>query len=279
MIRTGPIAEPPRASASLRLLTAARWICLGLFVASVVLVAAETLGAIRLPEKTGWPEAALVLSAAGTTLLSLSRQLPGQNVLLAAAVIGLIGGFAHTLSALRAIPFGPCLFTSAAGPRLLDTLPWWVPLVWIVAILNSRGVAQLILRPWRKTRIYGFRLIGLTVVLALVFDLGLEPFATRVHGFCLWEPTRLNLNWCGTPLTNFLGWIATALLILAFAMPALINKKPVEFPPDYQPLIVWTLVNLLFATGAAAHQLWFAAMLGLGATLAAAALAVRGPRR
>jgi len=69
----------------------------------------------------------------------------------------------------------------------------------VVTILNSRGVARLILRPWRKTRRYGFWLIGLTAALALVFDLGLEPFATRVKSYWLWSPTKLGLSWYGAP--------------------------------------------------------------------------------
>ena len=127
-----------------------------------------------------------------------------------------------------------------------------MPFVWVVAVLNSRGVARLILRPWRKLRAYGFWLIGITVALTVLFDAGLEPFAAGVKRYWLWQPTRIPVTWGSAPVTNFLGWLLTALLILAFATPALIDKRarPGSRPPDYHPLGVWMLAMILFAAGA-----------------------------
>ena len=144
-------------------------------------------------------------------------------------------------------------------------------------ILASRGVARLMLRPWRKTQNYGFRVIGLTTALVVLFDVGLEPFATRVKRYWFWNPTKLRLDWYAAPGVNFFGWAVTTLLILAFATPALINKKPgPPPPPDYIPLVVWLLFNLLFATGAAVHHLWPA--LGLICAISARRGGLRPPR-
>ena len=93
------------------------------------------------------------------------------------------GGILHGLGAATAIPFGPFTYTNAAGPRIFGVLAWPITALWIIAILNSRGVARLILRPWRKIRTYGFWLIGITAVLTVLFDVALEPFATRVKHF------------------------------------------------------------------------------------------------
>jgi len=87
-------------------------------------------------------------------------------------------------------------------------------------------VGRLILRPWRKVKNYGFWLIGLTALLAVAFDLALEPFAWHVKHFWLWQPTRLSVTWQGTTLLNFIGWAFVSLLILAFATPSLIRKQP-----------------------------------------------------
>jgi hypothetical protein len=70
----------------------------------------------------------------------------------------------------------------------------------------------------------------------------------------------------------------TVLLILAFATPTLINKKPVKQPPDYHPLIVWLLLNLLFVTGAFANRFWPAAVVVLLASTVVTVFAVRGAR-
>lgn len=226
-----------------------------------------------------WPDGLLLVLTTATVIASLTRQLPGQNVMLASGIIALIAGAVQSLGALTAIPFGPYVYTERFGPQLFYPLPWAVPLVWIAFILPSRGVARLILRPWRNTRTYGFRLIGLTTALVVLLDLGLEPFATRVKHYWFWNPSNLKLDWYGAPVVNFFGWAATTLLILAFATPALINKKPMPPPPpDYAPLVVWLLLNLLLATGAAVLQLWPALGLVSLSSLVVACFALRGAR-
>jgi uncharacterized membrane protein len=231
------------------------------------------LGSVR------WPDGLLMVLTAATVLASLSRQLPGQNVMLAAIIIAFIGGAAQTLGALTAIPFGPFVYTDYIGQQLFNPLPWAVPLIWITTILASRGVARLTLRPWRKTSNYGFRLIGLTTLLVVLLDLGLEPYAVRVKHFWLWNPTKLRFDWYGAPWINFFGWAVTTLLILAFTTPSLINKKPgPQPPPNYLPLAVWLLINLLFATGAAVHHLWPALALISLSSVTVGVFALRGAR-
>jgi uncharacterized membrane protein len=256
-----------------------RRILFGLCVAQFVLVWAR----LWLPwprfGQARWPEGVLLVLTAATLAASLTRQLPVQNVMLAAMIIAVIGGGAHTVGSLTGVPFGPYAYTERIGQPLFPPLPWAVPFLWVTVILASRGVARLMLRPWRKTSTYGFRLIGLTTLLVVLLDVGLEVFATRVKQYWHWQPTKLRLEWYGTPGVNSLGWAVTALLILAFATPALINKKPMpQPPPDYSPLTVWLLLNLLFATGAAVQHLWPA--VGMVALISAAAtvFAVRGGR-
>ena len=228
---------------------------------------------------TRWPDGLLVALTTATVLASVARQLPGQNVMLAAIIIALIGGAAHTLGALTAIPFGPYVYTENIGQQLFYPLPWAIPLMWITIMLASRGVARLMLRPWRNTSNYGFRLIGLTTALVVLLDVGLEPYAARVKHFWLWNPTELRFDWYGAPWVNFFGWAVTTLFILVFATPLLINKRPgPQPPPDYAPLVVWLLINLLFATGAAVHHLWPALGLICLYSVAVAVLAFRGAR-
>ena len=223
-----------------------------------------------------WPMGLLLILAAATTLTSLSRELPAQNVMLASVIIVFIAGMAHTFGAITAIPFGPCVYLPAFGQKLFEPLPWALPIIWLVALLCARGVGRLVLRPWRKTRSYGFWLMGITASLVLLFDFGLEPFATRVKRFWFWNPTHAGLYWYATPWVNFLGWAGTALLILAFVTPSLINKKPVKQPPAYHPLILWLLLNVFLATGAITHRLWGAAALILVHCGTAAVFALRG---
>lgn len=249
-------------------------------LACYLLVLWQVISQTPLPGKAGWAEALLVVTLTVSTLMSLARQLPGQNVLLAAAIIAVLGGIAHGVNALTAIPFGPLAYGEGCGPKLFGTLAWPLPALWIILVLNSRGVARLIVRPWRKLKNYGFWLIGITTALVILLDLGLEPFATRANSYWLWLPTTFPVTWHQSPLTNSLGWLVSTLLILAFATPPLINKqsRSRKAPPDYQPLIVWLLLLVLFATGAVVHQLWTAAGFCLVAGMGTAFFALRGAR-
>jgi uncharacterized membrane protein len=254
------------------------WFCFGLFLISFLLVGIKTAFGLSLPGKPGWAETILLFAATAATLVSHSRQLPAQNVLLAAGIIAVIAGGAQAIGVLTGVPFGPFVYTDEAGPKLFNVLPWSIPFLWIIIILNSRGVARLILRPWRKSRLYGFRLIGLTTALVVVLDFGLEPYATRVSNYWFWHPTKLGFLWCDTPPSNFLGWVVTVLVILAFVTPTLINKSHRKFPSEYYSSTTWLLLSLLFLAGAMKHQLWLAAGFIAVSDIIVAAFVIRGAR-
>jgi putative membrane protein len=216
------------------------------------------------------------LAAIGT-LGALWRQLPLQNILLAALGIALMGGGVSALCARTALPFGPFFYGTAMGPQLLKTLPWAMPLIWLVVILNSRGVARLILRPWRKNKNYGFRMIALTGILVVLFDVTLEPLATLVKFYWRWMPTAVPVTWEGAALVNFLSWGFLAILILLFITPVMISKKPrTKSSPDYHPLCVWLGGIILFATGCGVHGLWLPVIVDAVIGIVAAIFAVRG---
>jgi uncharacterized membrane protein len=250
------------------------WLFTFLFAASFVW---ESSAFFSRTNFSNWPEAALVFLAAFSTLASLARQLPLQNVLLAASVIALIGGGISALGATTGIPFGPFTFGDEAGPQLFKTLPWAMPFLWVVAVLNSRGVARLILRPWRKTQNYGYWLIGITAVLTVLFDLALDPFASRVRHYWLWTPAQFSVTLQGAPPVNFFGWTVVTLLMLAFVTPALINKHPVQkSPAEFHPLAVWLGGILLFGTACALRGLWPAVAMDAAIGIVTLIFAIRG---
>jgi uncharacterized membrane protein len=254
------------------------WLFTVLLAAAYLPVLAKNGGVLELPGQAGWLEALLILLATASTITALARQLALQNVVLAAVVIALMGGAIHALAVTTGIPFGPFLFGADAGPQLFKTLPWAMPLVWVIAIMNSRGVVRLILRPWRKIHSYGFWLMGLTAGLTMLFALAFDPFASRVKHYWLWLPTKFPLTWQGAPLVNFLGWAVVALLILVFVTPALINKNPRRRMADFHPLAVWLGAMVLFGTTCALHKMWEAVALDGVIALVAAVFAIRGGR-
>jgi len=256
-----------------KILTLTHWLSTFLLVSAF----AWTLAELWIAPDANWPEALLLVLAAVGAVIALARQLPLENVLLAAAVMALVGGGAHALNVVTDIPFGPFTFGPEIGEQIFHTLPWTVPLLWVAAILNSRGVARLFLRPWRKTRAYGFWLIGLTAALTMLLDFALDPFASRVEHYWIWMPTKFPLTWLGAPLVNFFSWAGVTILILAFVTPALIKKQlSRRSPPDFHPLAVWLGGILLFGIASAMRGLWPAVAADAIIFAVAAAFAIRG---
>jgi len=270
------VLQPPSRLADFA--PAAHYLLLGLFLLSSIAVALRLYRPGWISADAVWPDGLLVLSAVATTLAALARRLPAQNVVAVAVLIGVMFGGAQYLGARYDIPFGP--FTYADAPvRSQNALPWIIPLVWLSILLNARGVARLVLRPWRQTRNYGFWQIGLSTLLVVLMDLGLQPFASKVNSYWTWKPTLLASTWYGAPWVNFLGRGVITLLILAFVTPFLINKRPGKHSIDFHPLLVWTVVNFLFLTSAATHGQTPATAVILAQTLIIAALALAGSRR
>lgn len=233
---------------------------------------------IELPREGRWVEALLPLLGTATTLLALGRRLPLQNVVTAATLIAGIAFLIAAIAAKTGQPFGPFIYGDALGEPIFGLVPWSVPLLWVVLVINGRGVARLIMRPWRKTNYYGFWVIGLTCALIVLFDLSLEPFAAHVRQYWFWQTGKSVLAWHTAPWVNFLGWFITPLGIMAFTIPWLINKQPIKQPIDYQPLAVWLLLNLWLVTGNAVEGMWLAVAAGVIGNTVAAVYAIRGAR-
>ncbi|HEU5123291.1 MAG TPA: carotenoid biosynthesis protein [Verrucomicrobiae bacterium] len=223
------------------------WILRGLFLSAVGFFAAKTIFAVPELQHTNAPEICLLLTATAAIVSSVSRTLPFQNVLWAALVIGGIGGLSHTVGTLASIPFGPFAFMDSAGGRLGGFLPWIIPFLWIVFVFASRGVARLILQRARDSRYFGFWLIGVAALLSVILDVGFDPWASGLKHFWIWESIRFPLLWCGTPITNFLGWFVTSAVAATFIAPMLIHKKPGPMTSEYGSLLIWISLNALFA--------------------------------
>ncbi len=253
-------------------------VAFGLFLVCFVASVAVLLGGQTAAEKWHWIEQLLFVLAAITTVVNLGCRLSAQNATVVVVLIGLFATIAEMMDARSGVPFGPRAFTDALGDKMLRSVPWPMPLLWLAAILNSRGLARILLRPHRKTTYYGFWLIGVTGLLTAVFAVSLEPFATAVKHYWLWQTPGRVLAWHTAPWANFLGWAATTILILGFTTPWFIHKHPLPPSMDLHPLFLWVLLSLYFATGCATQRIWDAVVVTGLITGVVIALAVRGVR-
>ena len=222
-------------------------IVFGLFLAQWFLVSKRLLSHQRTVSPMHWPEVLLVLFAAANTVATLSRELPWQNVLAASVLIMLICGASEGLAVLAGAPSARFVASGSS---------WAVPLVWLVAILNARGIARLALFRWRKSRRYGLWLIGLVALLVVLFGIGL-------HFFCAayLASSPASISWL-----HLLVWWVTAALALIAATPWLIDKRPGERLSARQPMITWILLSVLFASATALAGSWPVTAIILGAT-------------
>jgi uncharacterized membrane protein len=224
-------------------------------------------------------QGALPVAAAVLTIANLIRRLPVENAIMAGIYVAGISGVVQIIALKTGIPFGSFAYTDDCGARLFGLLPWTIPLLWLVFVLNSRELARLILRPWRKTEYYGLWVMGLASILTVALDMELEPFATQINHFWIWNQPAGTTAWHGSPWVNFLGWFITTLVILFITTLWLINKKPVkQEPPDYAPLLIWLALNFFFVTIHFQHHFMLAACFGLATGIIITVMALRGAR-
>ncbi len=256
--------------------TPARWHkpVLGSFL---LLVAADAVrGWLRLawPSDWTWLSVAPWALAALTLSMGLARRLPVQNVVAVAALAGVLGFALEALNAATNIPFGHRQMSDLAGARVLG-VAWFQPFLWVSLAMAGRGVARLILRPWRKLAYYGIWVMGTAILLTLAMALAYE--AAGAAGGWWWRENRPGIPaWYGAPLASVFGWLVTTLVIYGFTTPWFLNKQPVKQPTDWHPLVVWEILLMWLTVGNALHGLWTAVVVGLLTGVIAAVLAIRG---
>ena len=251
-------------------------VSLAVFFTGWLVAVGLVFAAGRAPEQLPWMEWVFPLLACLAALAALSHRLPLQNVVAIGALLLLFSAAIVGCGAASGIPFGMIHFTDRLGPKLFGKLPLAMPLWWVAILVTSRETARLILQPWRRKRYYGFRIMGLAALLAVVVDLSLEPFAVSLKQYWIWQTTEHTLCWYSAPWANFVGWSASTVVLLGFCSPWFIRKHPWHPPSRFQAAIVWGLLNLYFVAGNALRSEWLAVMAGGGMSALALFMAWRG---
>jgi len=139
-----------------------------------------------------------------TSLVTLGRQLPLENILVLAIWFPVAGGFWAT--------FVRSTLDWDDGPG------WPTAVFWGIVLLNARGIGQYVLRSRRQTAYYGWELTGVTAaIVTVVTTLYTETIYLLV-----------------APL-------AVAVL-LVLSLPLMVNKRPAEPPVSWQPIAVLVLL-------------------------------------
>jgi putative membrane protein len=185
--------------------------------------------------------AVLLLSAAAVTHAAIHLG-PAAAGLLLAASAG-IGVLAEVIGVRTGLPFGDYAYGQGLGPRLLD-VPAVVPLAWTMlaypALLAGRVLARRAGRPWLPVGLQVGLLGGWTLA---AWDLYLDPQMVAAGRWTWQHPTPGLPGVPGVPLTDYAGWLAVAVLIVAVLDRLL--PAPDPRPPDGVPaaVLAWTWIG------------------------------------
>lgn len=211
----------------------------------VVLGAAAALA--HLAARAGWGRAAAAFGV--TSLLALGSELLGTST-----------GF----------PFGPYSYTSLLGLRILDKVPFPIPVSWAYMIYAALAIVARVLAPgddWRA-RVRWALLAGAVLT---AWDVAMDPAMSFVTKHWVWH---VEGGFYGMPWVNWAGWYATgvvvALAMLAFIPP---SRFATGVAPSRFPLALYAANGVMPIAMCARAGLWWAAVGGLvamGIPLAAA---------
>lgn len=208
---------------------------LAIWVAARLLMHAAGM---RIPIELPYIDSITIVLATLATLFGLSRWWPAQNVIaIAFLTVALSGTLEHFLVSHTDAPY-----PDIAG-KLFYGIPWTLPLLWLVVMLNARSVARLVLWPKREKGSYGLWLLLFTAVMTTLVFLVHEVISNR---FSVW----------GAPVALSVVRTIAGFLFLTIIAPFLIPKGAVVPPPDYGPVAIWAVMNAYLIVIAVIQQSW-----------------------
>jgi putative membrane protein len=165
-------------------------------------------------------------------------------------------------------PFGNYEYTSGLGYKILERVPFSIPLSWFYMGLASFICAGSLTR-WQPVWS-----VALGAYFLTVWDLVLDPAMAHPNlpiAFWVWHESG---PYFGMPIQNFLGWTATAAVFMGLSR-WLWGKTVPSVPPRFAVAVY--VLNMLFAmTLSVAAGIWEPSLVALVGALAGAALALRG---
>lgn len=175
-------------------------------------------------------------------------------------------------------PFGNYEYTSFLGYKVLDRVPYTIPLSWFYVGFASFMLGTALCRRYNLRNV-GVWSVLLGAWLLTVWDLVLDPAMAHdslLIKFWIWDETG---PYFGMPVKNFIGWTATALAFMAVSRLIWGEDIEVEEVPMTFPWAIYT-ANLAFAIVLSAGvSLWIPIVLSLVLGLIPATLAIRSSLR
>jgi putative membrane protein len=212
--------------------------------------------------KIGWRVSGptVVMLGVLAALIHSSGRL-GRKVSMQAFVAGsLLSLGAELLGTSTGFPFGGYSYTSLLGYRILNLVPFPIPISWYFMLYCSLAMCgRLMSAPDDSSRTrWKFAFAGGAILTA--WDVAMDP-AMVVTAHWVWKEPGF---FYGMPLTNWIGWLLTgtlvARLMLVFLTPTAIKKA---VSPSHFPLVLYGVNGVMSVTICFVHGFTWAWSLGI----------------
>ena len=198
------------------------------------------------------------------SLLMFAPQNGWRKVLIACAWGMVIGGASELIGTSTGFPYGTYFYTTWLGPKIMDHVPYFIPMSWFALSIVSYDLAG-------RISTSPIKHIGLATAFMVLWDVCLDPPMSKAFPFWIYPEGGF---YYGMPLSNWLGWILISFIIMCGYR--LIFKEGIKTHAWSLPFYTW---NYLFPIGLSLlYGLYGAAFVGLIALLIPMGLLMRADK-
>jgi len=230
----------------------------------------------------------VVFGALAGLLHSVGRLGKKTAVLVFIASFGISLG-SELLGTSTGLPFGPYGYTNQLGYKIGGLVPFNIPTSWFFMLYCSLAICGRLL-PAKNDGVSRWWWALIAGVVLTAWDVSMDPamvasrhwlwYLPSLEGMPLWQNILIGGHFYGMPLTNWLGWLLTGIIV---ARVMLMIVPPTRWASDVSPSsfpLVLYGVNAALPLGICIGRgLWLAFILGAIAMAIPLVLAVRkGPQ-
>jgi putative membrane protein len=204
----------------------------------------------------------LVIQGVVATAWTIANYGALRGFVAALAVLGL-AFIVEAIGASTGFPFGHYSYTDVLYPKLF-IVPIGIMFAWLMMILASFFMARVLLNRLRPSGASEGAIIFLSAALAVLSDLLMEPVAVHVQGYWIWYGAE---GYYGVPLSNFIAWLATSLLLVLVLSKIMGKGKLMGRADRHQyyliPVALYMMNMLMFALVNLTHAYYLAGCIGI----------------
>lgn len=203
-----------------------------------------------LPTWLEWANSVFIITAGVLGIIYFVRGFGVWQGVAISALIFIATFMVEYLGSTHSVLFGSYDYTQYFAPNLFG-VPVAIGFAWIMVLATSHAIvhAMPLTNSWVRSIVAS--------LLAVVFDLVLDPVSFKVKEYWVWEEGGY---YYGIPFTNFLGWFITA-FVLQLVINLFFKKLHTDRQWQQRMVLLYCLMISMFAFIALLHTLYLAAII------------------